>query len=45
MVEVPLTWELAKLGLFWGTLAGFLAATLWLLGWMQFTAWQQRRNA
>ena len=35
----------STLGLFWGTLAGFLAATLWLLGWMQFTAWQQRRNA
>ena len=35
----------STLGLFWGTLAGFLAATLWLLGWMQFTAWQQLRNS
>lgn len=32
------------LGLFWGTLAGFTAATLWLLGWMQLTAWYQRRT-
>lgn len=35
----------STLGLLWGTLAGFLAATLWLLGWMQLTAWYQRRNA
>jgi len=34
----------SSLGLLWGTLAGFLAATLWLLGWMQLTAWYQRRN-
>ena len=33
------------LGLFWGTLAGFAVATLWLLGWMQLTAWYHRRRA
>lgn len=32
------------LGLLWGTLAGFVTATLWLLSWMQFTAWYQRRS-
>lgn len=32
------------LGLFWGTLAGFAAATLWLIGWMQFTARYARRT-
>lgn len=31
------------LGILWGTLAGFATATLWLLGWMQLTAWYQRR--
>lgn len=34
----------STLGLFWGTLAGFAAATLWLLGWMRLTAWYQRRR-
>ncbi|WP_457943666.1 hypothetical protein ACSTAY_01910 [Vreelandella alkaliphila] len=38
---VSLTYS--TLGLFWGTLAGFATATLWLLGWMQFSAWYQRR--
>lgn len=33
----------SSLGLLWGTLAGFAMATLWLLGWMQLTAWYQRR--
>tara|TARA_R110000824_G_scaffold222077_1_gene409272 strand:- start:6459 stop:7265 length:807 start_codon:yes stop_codon:yes gene_type:complete len=31
------------LGLLWGSLAGFATATLWLLGWMQLTAWYRRR--
>ncbi|UXZ54482.1 hypothetical protein LOS15_00115 [Halomonas sp. 7T] len=33
----------STMGLFWGTLAGFATATLWLLGWMQLTAWFKRR--
>lgn len=39
---VSLTYS--TLGLLWGTLLGFATATLWLLGWMQFTAWYQRRG-
>lgn len=35
----------STLGLLWGTLVGFAAATLWLLGWMQLIAWYQRRSA
>ena len=39
---VSLTYS--TLGLFWGTLAGFATATLWLLGWMQLSAWYQHRS-
>ncbi|MDT8895381.1 hypothetical protein RSO41_12015 [Halomonas sp. I1] len=32
------------LGLVWGTLAGFVAATLWLLAWTRGQAWWHRRR-
>lgn len=32
------------LGLVWGTLLGFAAATLWLLAWTRGQAWWQRRR-
>lgn len=35
----------ATLGLLWGTLLGFVAATLWLLAWMRLQAWQSARQA
>ncbi|MGO2243134.1 MAG: hypothetical protein ACTH5D_15390 [Halomonas sp.] len=38
------SYTFSSLGLWWGTLTGFAAATLWLLGWMQLTAWYQRRT-
>ena len=35
----------ASLGLAWGTLLGFVVATLWLLLWTRLQAWWQRRHA
>lgn len=39
---VSYTYE--TLGLAWGTLAGFLVATLWLLGWLQVQRWFAKRR-
>ena len=35
----------ATLGLLWGTLLGFVVATLWLLGWMKLQTWYGARQA